>query len=65
MDCKSCGKRSICSEICPEIEALLPKKTTGRHKKEYLFDTNILELLATARAFKLKFSREYKPDKDF
>jgi hypothetical protein len=55
LTCKTCGKRKTCKAICPAIEALLPKKTTGRHKKELIVDTFYLELLAVQRAFYLRF----------
>lgn len=51
--------RLICTVICSEVEALLPKKTTGRHKKEASVSLDYLEILASERAFKLKYGRFY------
>lgn len=58
-NCLNCLKREFCTEICVEVENLLPKKTTGRHKKEATVSLNYLEILATERVFKLRFGRGY------
>ena len=57
--CLYCTLRLICTTICTEIESLLPKKTTGRHKKEINVSLDYLELLAVEQAFKLRFGKSY------
>ncbi len=42
-NCLKCEKRSLCKEICPEIEAQLPKPRSGGHKKELTFDPAIMD----------------------
>ena len=37
----------------------MPKKTTGRHKKEASVSVDYLEILASERAFKLKYGKSY------
>lgn len=32
--CLNCPTKNTCKEICPEVEALLPKPRSGGHKKE-------------------------------
>jgi hypothetical protein len=59
LNCLNCVKYEFCREICPEIEALLPKKTTGRHKKEASVSLDYLEILAVERSFKLRFGKKY------
>jgi sulfatase maturation enzyme AslB (radical SAM superfamily) len=66
--CKNCVKYEFCQEICPEVEALLPKKTTGKHKKEITVSTEYVESLGVQRAFKLKYGKKYdifKHESDF
>lgn len=36
--CSDCSTRNICKEICPEIEAQLPKPRGGGHRKEFPTD---------------------------
>ena len=36
--CLNCDKRDTCKEICPELEAVLPKPRGGGHKKEFPVD---------------------------
>jgi hypothetical protein len=58
--CLSCEKRANCSVICSEIEALLPKISTGKLPRgEHSFDPRILENMANLRAFELKYGKEY------
>jgi hypothetical protein len=57
--CLYCTLRLICTTICTEIESFLPKKTTGRHKKEINVSLDYLELLAVEQAFKLRFGKSY------
>jgi len=59
--CKTC-KNQVCiktQKICEKVEKLLPKITTGRHKKEANVSLDYLEILATERAFKLKYGKKY------
>ena len=43
--CLKCKKKSNCIKICPELEVILPKKTTGRNKREILFNPTYLDML--------------------
>ncbi len=60
--CLNCVKRSNCKEICKEVEALLPKPTTGRLRGEHSFDPDYLETTAAKRAFKIKFGVRKLPN---
>ena len=46
-------------KICDEVEAMLPKITTGRHKKEIIVSSDYAESLGIQRAFKLKYGKKY------
>lgn len=59
LSCQNCVKKEFCKEICLEIEALLPKKTTGKHKKEITVSNEYAESLGVQRAFKLRFGKKY------
>lgn len=43
--CLNCATRSTCKEICPDIEALLPKPRSGGHKKEIPCDPQKMDKL--------------------
>lgn len=64
--CLSCEKRSLCAKICPELEKTLPKEGSGRLREEHSFDPNILEKIASKRAFEIKYGKTYgeKIDKE-
>ena len=57
--CSICPTRGVCVEICPIVEAILPKKTTGRHKKEIIVSANYAESLGVQRAFRLRYGKNY------
>lgn len=43
--CLNCPTKNTCKEICPEVEALLPKPRSGGHRKESLQSSDYLDLL--------------------
>jgi len=57
--CLFCVKRDFCKEICPEVEDLLPKKNTGRHKKELIFENHILDIMAANNALYKRYGQRY------
>lgn len=59
LNCLNCPKRVDCRDICQEIEDILPKKTTGRHKKEIVVSGNYVESLGVQYAFFMLYGRKY------
>jgi len=54
INCLNCVKREFCREICPEVEAMLPRPQGGKKNKENHYAPDVLESMANHRALKYK-----------
>jgi hypothetical protein len=54
LNCLNCVKREFCQEICPEVEAILPRPQGGCKNKIKHYSPEVLEDMANRRALKYK-----------
>ncbi len=58
--CLTCSKKSVCKEICPELEKVLPKPQGGNNgRKMKFYAPSIIEDIANRRAFEIRYGNRY------